>query len=313
MSVGKRLNDDDVRDIYRRISNWKRWGAEDERGALNYITAEHCRKASALIKEGLSISCASPVDTIPSPTNIFPAQHYLTMAGDVAPTKGPSFTYDYIGVFSHGPSQTHIDALCHVADSGKMFNGHPASAVQSTGAKHLAVTTGRDGIVSRGVLLDIAGSRGVDFIEAEDPIRPDDFLAAEKKAGVQVSQGDILIYRTGRHQRRAKKGPFAERLDGKTYLAGIYPDCLEWIGDRKVALLGSDSAHDVLPAPFPEEQFPIHVGAQVYMGVQLLHNLQLDRLLKHCQETRRWEFFFSVQPLYIIGGTASPVNPIAIF
>jgi kynurenine formamidase len=128
-----------------------------------------------------------------------------------------------------------------------------------------------------------------------------------------VGEGDILIYRVGRHERRIAKGRNAERLDGKTYLAGIYPDCLEWISERRVSLLGSDCAHDVLPSPFKEEQFPIHVGTQVYMGVQLLHNLQLDRLLETCTRLSRFEFFMSVQPLNIVGATASPVNPTAIF
>jgi len=307
------LSDADVRAIYKRTSNWGRWGADDQLGCLNYISPELRTAAATQIRDGFSVSCANPVDTIPSPTNIFPAQHYLTSAGDIAQKVGPGFTYDYLGIFPHGPSQTHLDALCHVCHDGKMYNGIPVEQVTSNGAKANAITSGVNGIVSRGVFLDIAAARGVDFIEPEDPVLPEDFDLAEKNAGVTVRAGDILLYRVGRHERRTAKGPHSERLDGKTYLAGIYPSCLEWVHRRGVALLGSDGAHDVLPAPFAEENFPIHVGTQVYIGVQLLHNLRLDLLAAACRQRSRFEFFFSVQPLNILGATASPVNPVAIF
>lgn len=307
------LDDAAIRAIYGRVSNWGRWGAEDQAGALNLITPARRVTAAGLIREGVSVSCAYPVDTIPSPTNILPAQHYVTAAGDIAPKHGPGFTYDYIGVSPHGISQTHLDALCHVCHDGRMYNDRPVELVTSAGSGANAVTTAVDGIASRGLLLDIAGARGVDFIEPEDPIRPGDFEKAEKLARVKAGEGDIVLYRTGRHERRAAKGRFSERLDGKSYLAGIYPDCLEWVHERGIALLGSDGAHDVLPAPFPQEQFPIHVGTQVYIGVQLIHNLRLDTLLAACTARDRFTFFLSVQPLNISGATASPVNPIAIF
>ncbi len=308
------LNDDDVRTVYEAISNWGRWGSDDQLGTLNYITPAHRVAAAKLISEGSAIGLGRDVDTVPSPMNNIPAQHYMVAAGDVAPETGAGVCYDQIGVFPHGQAQSHLDALCHISDNRVMFNGRPAALVTSKGAATLDICVAADGIVSRGVFLDIAAARGVPFIDPEDPVRPEDFNRAEELAGITVGEGDILIYRTGRHERRETVGPECERFpDGRGNLPGIYPDCLEWIHDRKVALIGSDCAHDVLPSPFEEEAIPIHVGTEVYMGLLLLHNLQLEGLQKSCKRLLRNEFFLTVSPLRIAGGTASPVNPIALF
>jgi kynurenine formamidase len=308
------LNDDDVRAVYEAISNWGRWGYDDQLGTLNYITPAHRVAAAKLISEGSAIGLGRDVDTVPSPMNNIPAQHYMVAAGDVAPVTGAGVCYDQIGVFPHGQAQSHLDALCHISDNRVMFNGRPAALVTSKGAATLDICVASDGIVSRGVFLDIAAARGVPFIDPEDPVRPEDFDRAEELAGITVGEGDLLIYRTGRHERRETVGPECERFpDGRGNLPGIYPDCLEWIHERKVALIGSDCAHDVLPSPFENEAIPIHVGTEVYMGLLLLHNLQLAGLQESCKRLLRNEFFLAVSPLRIAGGTASPVNPIALF
>lgn len=308
------LSDDDVRAIYAAISNWGRWGSDDQLGTLNYITPAHRVAAANLISTGSTIGLGRNVDTVPSPMNNIPAQHYMVAAGDVAPESGAGVCYDQIGVFPHGQAQSHLDALCHISDNRSMFNGRSAAMVTSKGAATLDICLAADGIVSRGVFLDIATARGVPFIDPEDPIRPEDFTRAEKLAGIEVGEGDILIYRTGRHERRETVGPQCERFpDGRGNLPGIYPDCLKWIHERRVSLIGSDCAHDVLPSPFKDEVIPIHVGTEVYMGLLLLHNLQLEALRTTCKQLSRNEFFLTVSPLRIAGGTASPVNPTALF
>ena len=99
-----------------------------------------------------------------------------------------------------------------------------------------------------------------------------------------VGKGDIVIYRTGRHERRQARGAQCERLaDGRGSLPGLYPDCLKGLHERRVALIASDCAHDVLPSPFVEERIPIHVGTEVYMGLLLLHNLELAVLKAACE------------------------------
>ena len=308
------LDDEGVRAVYRSVCNWGRWGPNDELGTLNYVTPEKRQMAATLIKEGLSIGLGRPVDSVPSPMNNIPAQHFMVAAGDVAPENGAGVSYDHIGIFPHGQAQSHLDALCHISDNRCMFNDQPASLVTSKGAEVLDINVAGDGIVSRAVFLDIAGTRGVPFIEPNSPVRPDDLNLAEKEAGVQLGEGDILVYRTGRHERRETVGPQCERFpDGRGNLPGLYPDCLQWIHERKISLIASDCAHDVLPSPFEKEYFPIHVGTLVYMGLLLLHNLQLDALARTCKTLSRSEFFLAVAPLRIPGGTASPVNPVAIF
>jgi kynurenine formamidase len=242
-----------------------------------------------------------------------PAKLFMVAAGDMAPESGAGVAFDEFTVFPHGQAQSHLDAWCHISNNRRMYNGHPASLVTSTGAKIGDITSVGEGIVSRAVFLDIARARVVDFIEPDKPVRPADLDRAVDQAGVEPGEGDILIYRTGRHERRAALGGACERLaDGRGSLPGIYPDCLEWIHDRKIALIGADCAHDVLPSPIEGERIPIHVGTEVYMGLLLLHNLKLDVLRDACVRYSRNEFFFSISPLRIKGGTASPVNPMAI-
>ncbi len=308
------LDDASVRAVYNDVSNWGRWGSDDQLGTLNFIGTEQRRAAAGLVREGIAIGCARPVDTVPSPMNNVPAQHYMVAAGDLAPARGAGVAYDQIGIFPHGQAQSHLDALCHISDGQRLFNGRPASLVTSAGAKVLDISVVGDGIVSRGVLLDIAAARDVPFLEPDAPVRPSDLDRSESLAGIRVGKGDVVIYRTGRHERREAKGGQCERLaDGRGSLPGLYPDCLQWLHERRVALIASDCAHDVLPSPFVEERFPIHVGSEVYMGLLLLHNLELDVLKAACEARGRFQFFFCVAPLRIPGATASPVNPIAMF
>jgi len=308
------MDDAGVRAIYAAINNWGRWGADDELGTLNHIEASERVRALALVREGIAIGCANPLDTVPSPMNTLPAQHYMVQAGDVMPERGPGVAYDFIGVFPHGQAQTHLDAMCHISHDGMLFGGRDRSIVTSKGADALAITAVKNGIIGRGVLLDIAQARGVEWIEPDTPIRPADLDAAEQLAGVTIGKGDIVLYRTGRHERREGAGRHVERLqDGRGHLPGLYPDCLPWFHEREVALIGSDCAHDVLPAPFREEWIPIHVGTEVYMGMLLLHNLRLDALRAQAHRGNRMEFCIVIAPLNIERATASPVNPIALF
>ena len=307
------LVDHDVRALYSRISNWGRWGAADELGTLNHIGRAERLAALALARDALVVGLANPLDTTPSPMNTLPAQHYMVQAGDSMPERGPGVSYDFVGVFPHGQAQSHLDALCHISHDGRLFGGRGREVVASKGATELTIAAVSDGVVGRGVFLDVAGARGKAWIEPDAPIRPADLDAAEARAGVRVGKGDIVVYRTGRHERR-QADRHAERLpDGKGHLPGLYPDCLEWLHARDVALIGSDCAHDVLPAPFSEEWIPIHVGTEVYMGMLLLHNLRLDGLLATCRDSGRNEFCFMMAALNISGGTASPINPLAIF
>ena len=305
--------DDEIQALWASICNWGRWGPDDERGTLNLITDTLRVRAARLVRDGHQVSCALPFDTTPSLRNRDPAQRHTLLGGDAVPAKGYGMTSDYLGIAPHGPAHTHIDALCHVLFDGQMYNGFPAAAVTSRGAQRNAVTVAAPSITTRGVLLDMPAYFGTDYVRTEHPIRRADLEGAEAEAGLEVEVGDAVMIRKGRHVRYRMEGPDCERKDGKSCLAGLHPDCLGWLHERGVALLGSDAAHDILPTPWATARVPIHVGALVYLGLHLLDNADLDALAGACARRRRWQFLFVLAPLLVEGGTASPVNPICIF
>jgi kynurenine formamidase len=168
----------------------------------------------------------------------------------------------------------------------------------------------RDGIVGRGVLLDIPRLHGVEYLEPGTAITPGDLTAAEAVHDVEVTEGDILLVVTGRDARRAACGPWHPYTDG---LAGLHPECIPWLHDRGIAVLGSDGISDVLPGRHPHGwPMPVHQCVLVAMGVHLLDNLRLDRLADACARQAQWSFLFTIAPLLVDGGTGSPANPIAL-
>ena len=216
---------------------------------------------------------------------------------------------DWFGVAPHGYATSHLDALCHIFWDGKLYNGHDSQVVTAHGAEQLGVHHLRDGIVGRGVLLDIPPVRGVDALEPGTPITVDDLEAAEDATGVSVGGGDILLVRTGRWVWHRAHGGW----DPRQRLAGLHASCLPWLYDREVAVLGSDGVSDCHPSHIDGVRLPVHTVGIVAMGLTLLDNLDLDALADACEREERNEFLLTVAPLIINGGTASPVNPIAVF
>lgn len=302
-----------MRETYEATKNWGRWGDDDEAGALHFITPARRAAAAALVREGVAVSCARELPVEPSVENPRPAHHHMLVAGDVADTLVPGIgaTMDYIGVAFHGMATSHVDALCHIAVDGKIYNGFSITDVKSNGARRGSVMVARDGIVGRGVLLDVPRLRGVAWLEPSERILPDELERAEQAAGLRVGEGDILLVATGRDARRAAQGPWDPNRDG---LAGLDPRCVPWLHQRSVAVVGSDGVTDALPGgAIPEWPLPLHQCLLVGMGVHLLDNLALAELASACAERKRWEFLLTVAPLRVAGGTGSPVNPIALF
>jgi kynurenine formamidase len=191
-----------------------------------------------------------------------------------------------------------------------MYNGFPGSEVKSTGARRGSVMAAKDGIVARGVLLDIPRLRGTPWIEPGEAIHRAELDAAEAAQGVRVESGDVLLFSTGRDARRAETGPWHPVDVG---IAGLHPDCLTWLHERGVAVLGSDGVSDMLPGlDIPKWRMPVHQVGLVAMGMHLLDNLKLDELSKACAEHGHWDFQLTVAPLRVAGGTGSPVNPVAL-
>jgi kynurenine formamidase len=215
---------------------------------------------------------------------------------------------DRIEMNIHGNAVSHIDALCHVIFDGELYNRVPADTITETGATELSIAVAAEGIVGRGVLLDVPRSRGVAWLEPGDHVSVDDLLAAERDQGVQVGRGDILLVRVGHRQRREELGAW----DVATSRAGLHPEVMPLLAERQIAVLGCDGNSDTAPSLTDGVDFPVHVLAINALGVMLLDYLQFGDLVPVCEETGRWSFLCVVAPLRLPTGTGSPINPIAV-
>ena len=308
--MAQKLTPADVKGMFEKLSNWGRWGKDDERGALNFITDAKRAAAAKLATTGQVVSMALPLATIPAADNPAPVTHLMVQAGFDSKEMDLPYAGDYFAIAPHGMANTHLDALCHVFWENKMYNGFDASEVGSHGAKKCAIDVTRDGIISRGVLLDIPRVKNVEWLEPGTAIQPEDLDAAEKAHKVRVEEGDVLMVRTGRAGRRKSKGGWDPFKEG---LPGLDAACLPWLHDRKIAVLGCDAVSDVVPSGYKGLALPVHVGTLVAMGIHLIDNADLDAVSVACAKLNRYEFLFTMAPLILIRGTASPVNPLAIF
>lgn len=301
-----------MRSVFEAAKNWGRWGDDDEMGALNLITLEKRVEAAKSVVTGEVVSCARELAVHPNAENLSPALHMMIRAGDDCLIPGVNFetAMDFVGVAFHGMATSHIDALCHVFVDGKMYNGFSKDEVKSTGARRGSIMCARDGITSRGVLLDMPRTLGVEWLEPGTGITIEQLEAAEAAQEVRVGEGDVLLIGTGRDARREAVGPWSPTETG---LAGLHAECVPWLKDRGVAVLGCDGISDQLPPlGIPDWFMPIHQCALVALGVHLLDNLRLDRLAEACARESRWSFQFTVAPLRVEMATGSPVNPIAV-
>lgn len=308
------------------LSNWGRWGPDDQLGTLNLITPEVRRRAAALVTEGTSVSCAWDLSTMPQVGDMFgPVQRHMVMTGegladehrvqpphlvpgmDISRMAGAA---EFFGCVFHGVNVTHVDALSHTFWDRRTYNGGPAELVTSMfGATNLAVTGLRDGVVTRGVLLDVPATRGVDWLEPGTGVFPEDLEAAEQAHGVTVGEGDALLLRTGYGRMKRERGPVPPH-DGQ---AGWHVASLPWLHERGVAAIGCDTAQDVVPSGYTTAGLPVHAVGMVAMGLCLIDNCDLEELAATCARLGRHEFLFTLAPLRLEGGTGSPANPIATF
>lgn len=301
-----------MREIFESVKNWGRWGEDDEAGALNLITPDVRRAAAASIRHGRVVSCARDLPVEPAPDNPHPALHMMVAGGDdcLIPEIGLETTSDFVGLAFHGMATSHLDAFCHVHKDGLMYNGYPGTLVKSTGAKKNSVMCAKDGIVSRGVLADVPRHLGVDWLEPGQIIDPDELTGCLAAQGVEVREGDVLLVAAGRDARRAEFGPWSPMDPG---MPGLHPECIPWLHEKGVSVLGSDCVSDPIPLPTIEGWgMPIHECTLVAMGVHLLDNLDLSGLQAACAELSQWDFQLTIAPLRIAEGTGSPVNPIAV-
>jgi kynurenine formamidase len=289
------------------LSNWGRWGKDDQLGTINLITPAKRKQAAALVRSGVSVSLSRTAETERSADNSSPFVHQMTATGD-NPADG-SYAMDTYTVSYHGWAHTHMDSICHMVYQGKMYNGYSQQEITKAGAGKLAVTNFRNGIFTRGILMDIPRLKGVPYLEPSQPIYPEDLDAWAKKAGIQVQPGDVIFIRTGRWARRASKGPW----DASKNSAGLYGSCARWLKQHDAAMVGSDGASDVMPSGVEGVTQPIHQLVLIAMGMPIFDNCDLEALSEAANREHRWEFLITASPLTVAGGTGSPLNPIATF
>ena len=297
-------------ELFRKVSSWGRWGEHDRRGALNHLEPDQVVAACRLVQEGTTVTLSSPMNTKAAEDNPEPAVHYMTTTP--ALDSGPGelrFAKDFVGADYHNDGHTHIDAFCHVIYDGSLYNGAPATAVTADGAAEDSIEVLANGLVARGVLLDIPRLRGVPWLEPGEHVFRGDLETAEREQGVAAGEGDVLLVRTGHTRRLVELGPW----DTTKAKSGLHPGTMPFLAERGVAVLGSDGNSDTAPSSTEGVDFPIHVLALNAMGVHLLDYLQLEDLQAACERTGRWEFLFVAAPLRITGGTGSPLNPLAVF
>jgi kynurenine formamidase len=317
--LSERLDAATVREWGRRYSNWGRWGADDQRGTLNFITPERVLEACALPRRGLVISCALPFDER-GPQSGFAGRHNpvhtmladggdaLAGAQDFLPG-GFRYADDAISM----PLQcgTQWDALAHVFYDGKMYNGRDLRLVTSRGAKANSIDRIRHGVVGRGVLLDMPRFLRVESLENGTRIRPQDLDACAEAQGVAIGSGDILLVRTGMMARCLASRSWEGYCGGPA--PGLSVTCAGWLYEREIAAVATDTwGVEVLPNETADCFQPLHMIALRDTGLLFGEIFALDELAAACAEDGNYAFLFTAPPLPITGAVGSPINPLAI-
>jgi hypothetical protein len=298
------MTEEEILDLFESCSNAGRWGVEDERGTLNYVTPGKRLEALALVREGVTLSIGRDLVTGGS-TQVPPsAIHVLTYDAHV-----PTAALELLTLVPHGFEMTHLDAVGHSYFEGRVYNGRRAGdVVQRLGGMRFgSIMAHRDGIVTRGVLLDVAAVRGVEYLTAEDRIAVADLEAAEAHAKTRIRRGDAIFVRSGQALRERSEGPLPD-----VPREGLLAECVPWLHAREVAVYSGDCIEG-LPSGCERVPMPLHQVGMVAMGLAIMDCADCERLAEACRARGRYEFCLVVAPLRVPGGTASAVNPLALF
>jgi kynurenine formamidase len=278
----------------KEANNWGRWGKDDQLGTLNLITDAKRQQAVALAKTGTVVSLAHRPELVPKSKSESAGAHLEIKLNMLE----VGFTTEDQQIAFHGSTFTHIDGLCHGDYDGKIYNGYPLKeTVSAQGCRKLGIDNLHAGVVTRGILIDIPRLRGVAALAPGTQVFIEDIEAWEKKAGVKVSAGDVVLLHTGRW------------ATGKT--SGFDVSIAPWLKERGVALIGSDGTLDA--GQVPGHTLPLHKYVLVALGMNIIDNADLTALAATAARLNRWEFMFVAGPIATPGGTGSPLNPLAIF
>jgi kynurenine formamidase len=299
----------DFEQLFTSHRNWGRWGPDDQRGATNLIDEAKRATAASLVCSGRLVSLSRPFPKDVAENNPRPALHYLQRMGQDA--------VDFYGISYHGVAATHVDALCHMWHESGMWNGRdPEQEFDSTGFRWGDIEQWGQGIVTRGVMLDVPRHRGVPCVEQDEPVHGWELEQICMRRGLDVLPGDAVVVYCGRdawtakHGRPWGAGPNLGRPGPRDPRPGLHASCLEFLRDTDCAVLVWDML-DMLPNGLDL----VHaVHAAIYLfGIALVDNAQLEPVAAACVEEGRDEFLFMLAPLRVPGGTGSPANPLALF
>jgi kynurenine formamidase len=313
------LTEQELIGYFESLSNWHRWGPDDTLGTLNHITPEKRQAAAAMIALGHTVSCARAITVgsqIDDVGGITP-QRYMLASGEGLSSRPDGSTgqrgvgfAEYLGFVYHGFRITHLDSLAHESWDGDLYNGVPAAAVTTQGgATQHDVTSARQGVFTRAVLIDIPRHRGVPWLEPGEAVsrhEVEDFLAS---TATVIGPGDGLLLRTGYSAFFADQGP----VDQGVRRAGWHASCLSLFHEKNIAFIASDTAQDARPSGYEVVRNPIHLVGLVAMGLWLVDNCDLEDLSGRCTEFGTQAFAMTFAPFPFRGATGSPVNPLAIF
>lgn len=317
-------NIETVRALGQKHSNWGRWGPEDERGTLNLVTPEMVVEASKLVNSGRTISLALPYDDAGPQTGArgrFNPIHLMIRDGADA-IAGTSIRDFYGGVDQHFrgtddliimplQSGTQWDAMGHVVFENKIYNGFGAEWVSSRGALRGDVAKAADGMVGRGVLLDIPRALGVDWLEPGFAIGADELGKAEARGGLEVGPGDFVFVRTGAMAAARAAGTWGDYAGGPA--PGLGLASVDWVAERDIAAVAADTwGLEVRPNETPDVFQPLHLIFIAHMGLWLGEIFDLEPIAEDCATDGVYEFMFCGPPLPFTRAVGSPLNPMAI-
>ena len=302
------------------LSNWNRWGANDERGALNLVTPEKTKQAARLVRDGVAVSLEhfASLEKAIDDFQFSETKHAMWNPGGQPWNNGRArAAIDTISFGTHDGTLSHMDALCHYSleRDGKVvvYNGHLAD-YSDEGCRSNSIDRMGPGFATRAVLVDMPLLRHVPYLEPRTPIYPSDLEEWEKFANVKIGSGDAVLIRTGRWALRAAKGPWNSAREA----AGLHVSVMPWLKQRDIALLGSDAVNDVQPSGIvggsgEAAGRPVHTLAIAIMGTPLVDNGYFEDAAREAASRKRWDFFMTVTPMRIEHGTATPFNALAVF
>ena len=290
--------------LFKKLDNTGKWGLNDRLGTINYITNEKVKSSLKFVEKGVSVSLSFKITEDSLATNKFNSDKLSSYSHETNELnfKGYNWVTDNFSISYHGHTHSHIDALNHLSHNGFYYN-------QQKNPNELGIENFKNGIITKGILIDLPLLKEKDFIEAGYKITSQDIIDFEKKFNVEIERGDILLIRTGRWKQKDITGEWNFLVKS----TGLHYNVMQLLDKRKISVLGSDGTNDSNPPLIEEEGSPIHKLSIVAMGMPLLDNLNLEQLSKKAVLFSKWEFLVSVQPLKIDKGTGSPVNVIALF